>query len=194
MWTEKWKSHTDVERAFSLARNGAYALENSAGAFRADVPTLRQYGQLYGEAAPRTWVQQQLAALFLASASRDSGLADGIRQAAALISAEAAGVKLSEMLLFFARYKSGHYDDGYSQFDTRRVCVALQRFMRERREEYACIERERQQREAEASRFTPPPGYTSLSWYRYLKDRAERGDAEAQKLLKRQNETEKRTT
>jgi len=184
-----------VERTFSLARHGGYVLSNPDGAFRANVPTLWQYGQLYGEAAPRMWIQEQLAALFMASASRDAGMADGIMQTADLMASEAAGVKLSEMLLFFARYKAGHYDDSYSQFDTRRICVALQRFLRECRAETALMERERQQREVEERRFTPPPGYTSLSWYLHLKDRAARGDTEAAKLLKlRHNETKERTT
>lgn len=185
----RWKSHTDVERTFSLRAHAGYVLANPSGAFRADVPTIWQYGQLYGEAAPRTWIQEQLAALFMASASRDPGMADGIRQASDLIASEAANMKLSEMLLFFARYKAGHYDDGYSQFDTRRICIGLQRFKRERVDEYARIEREMQQIEEEKRRFTPPSGYTSLSWYKQLRERASAGDAEAIRLLRKPERT-----
>ena len=36
----------------------------------------------------------------------------------------------------------------------------------------------------EKDRFTPPEGYTSLTWYQEVKRRAAAGDAEAQEMLR----------
>ena len=47
----------------------------------------------------------------------------------------------------------------------------------------AAEERERAEERRERDRFTPPPGHTSLSWYREIKRRAEAGDPEAARML-----------
>ena len=47
----------------------------------------------------------------------------------------------------------------------------------------AAEERERAEERREKDRFTPPPGHTSLSWYREIKRRAEAGDPEAARML-----------
>ena len=51
----------------------------------------------------------------------------------------------------------------------------------------AAEERAEAERKRERDRFTPPPGYTSLTWYREIKRRAEAGDPEAQETLAGEN-------
>lgn len=52
-----------------------------------------------------------------------------------------------------------------------------------RRDEQARAERRRAAEQRERDAFTPPPGYTSLTWYRELTRRAAGGDHEAQRIL-----------
>lgn len=87
-------------------------------------------------------------------------------------------------MLFFARYKAGRYDNSYSTFDTRRIGNAFFReFLPARQIELDRIIKQEKNQRIETQRFTPPQGYTSLSWYQELRQRADNGDTEALHLL-----------
>lgn len=124
--------------------------------------------------------------LFGASSSREKGNADGIHVFSEAFAAQVKGFKLSELMLFFARYKAGRYDNSYASFDARRIGNAFfKEFVNERNAELDRINRNAEQERIDKRRFTPPEGYSSLSWYQELKKRAESGDEEAQRLLKK---------
>lgn len=188
---KRWKSRSDVERQFSPTHWG-YSAGHPDRAYMAECPTLMQYDALYGEGASAYWVETQVTALFGASPTRETGLADGIRTFSAAFAAEVRTFKLSELMLFFARYKAGRYDNSYSAFDSRRIGNAFfHEFVKERNIELDRITKERQSEEIEARRFIPPKGYTSHSWYMELKRRAEAGDEEAKRLLTPPNDMNK---
>lgn len=52
------------------------------------------------------------------------------------------------------------------------------------RDAEAAEERRKAEERREKDRFTPPEGYTSLTWYQEVKRRAAAGDAEAQEMLR----------
>ena len=171
LWVQKWTGPSDVERQFNPTHWG-YTLSNPDKAYAASCPTLAAYDRLYGEGCAEDWVCMQITVLFAASSSREKGLADGIRLFSSAFAAEVRQYKLSELMLFFARYKSGKYDNSYASFDAKE-------FLKERVHEIDRVERARVQQEIEDRRFTPPEGYTSFSWYQELKRRAAQGDTEA---------------
>lgn len=126
-------------------------------------------------------------ALYGSSSNSDKGMVDGIKLFAASFSNEASTYKLSELMLFFARYKAGKYDNSYSSFDTRRIGNAFfKEFLPARQIELDRIIKQEEERRIESRRFTAPQGYTSLSWYQELKRRSENGDQEATNLLTHQ--------
>lgn len=87
-------------------------------------------------------------------------------------------------MLFFARYKAGKYDNSYASFDAKRIGNAFfKEFVKERNIELDRITKEQTQKEIGRRRFTPPEGYSSLSWYKELRRRASEGDVEALELL-----------
>ena len=148
-------------------------------------PTLRAVAEQYGQAAATAWIEAQITALFCASASRDARLVETIRPFAAAFAAEAAPYSLPELLLFFGRYRAGRYDSSFAAFDARRIGTAFRtEFLPHRALELAAVERRRLREERERAAFTPPDGYTSLSWYKFLKRRAAAGDAEAKEALR----------
>lgn len=180
---ERWRGRSDIERQFNPA-NWGYASQNPERAYKAQCPTLMQYDSLYGEGSSDLWVETMVTGLFGASSSREKGNANGIRVFCQSFAGQAKGFKLSELMLFFARYKAGRYDNSYASFDARRIGNAFfKEFILERNNELDRISREEERMRIERSRFTPPPGYSSLSWYQELKRRAESGDEEAKKLL-----------
>lgn len=183
VWLAKWKSRSDIERQFSPS-NWAYTVANATKAYEADCPTLNDYDKLYGEGVSGEWVRLQMLALYGSSNCKDIGVADGIKLFSYNFAYEVKNYKISELMLFFARYKAGKYDNSYSSFDSKRVGNAFfKEFLRERNFELEKIHREQTQAEIEKRRFTPPEGYTSLSWYNELKKRASEGDSEASLLI-----------
>lgn len=179
----KWKSPSDIERQFS-PNNWGYTLSHPDKAYMADCPTLVDYEQIYGEGVSADWIYLQVLALYGSSGNKEKGIADGILLFAQSFAQEVKTYKLSELMLFFARYKAGKYDNSYASFDARRIGNAFfNEFRKERNNELDKINRERMQKEIEERRFTPPQGYSSYSWYQELKRRADEGDEEAIQLL-----------
>ena len=151
----------------------------------AAVPTLYDFSERFGQECAALWVYGQVMALYGSSSNKDTGIADGIKIFADAFAASAAHYKLSELMLFFTRYKAGVYDGSYATFDARRIGSAFfKEFLPRRNMEIDRYEREATGRRIAAQQFTPPPGYNSLSWYEEVKRRAEAGDAEAKALLK----------
>lgn len=182
-WLSKWKSPSDIERQFS-PNNWGYTLANPDKAYLAECPTLLSYERTYGEGVSADWIRLQVITLYGASNSKDVGIADGIKLFSQNFAQEVKTFKLSELMLFFARYKAGKYDNSYATFDAKRIGNAFfTEFIKERNRELDRIHREQSQKEIEDRRFTPPVGYSSLSWYNELKRRASAGDTEAMKIL-----------
>lgn len=168
-----------MERQFSPAYWG-YTAQNPARAYLADCPTLGQYGELYGQDYPGDWIYLQILALYGASTNREKAVSDGIHLFSTAFAAEVRQYKLSELMLFFARYKAGKYDNSYASFDAKRIGNAFfKEFLKERVHEIDKAERARVQQEIERRRFTPPEGHSSYSWYQELKRRSSLGDPEA---------------
>lgn len=162
-----------------------YVLAHPSEAYAADCPTLARVISVQGEAVGSVWVQEQLTVVFGLSANRDTAMADSLHFAAETLAAAFAPFKLTELMLFFARYRAGRYDKSYSTFDPRRIGLAFHKeFLPERAGEQGIVERHRQQEEIEQRRFTPPEGFTSLSWYQHLKQLAAKGDKEAAAALR----------
>ena len=164
-----------------------YALSNPDKAYTADCPTLHHIDAMYGESMSAKWVHAQVLALFGASSCKDEEIAKGISVFSKAFAGEVRNFKISEIMLFFARYQAGKYDDSYASFDLKRIGSAFwTKFLKERNYELDRIQRELNKEESDRNRFTPPEGYTSWSWYQELKLRAEKGDKDAQNLLESQ--------
>ena len=87
--------------------------------------------------------------------------------------------KLSELMLFFARYKAGRYDNSYSSFDTKRIGNAFfKEFLPQRNAELDMAIRKHEQEESLRRRELPdgyviPEGYNAYTWYLERKRRGE---------------------
>lgn len=162
-----------------------YVMGNVEKAYTSETPCLIHIEKMHGTDNMVHWVKGQILALFGSSTSDDKGIADGISLFAQSFAMQVKGFKLTELMLFFARYKSGKYDNSYTKFDARRIGNAFfKEFIPERNIELDRINSKRIQQEIEERRFTPPEGYTSLSWYEELKKRAANGDEEAKRMIK----------
>lgn len=188
----KWKSPSDIEASFSPVHWG-YAMNNAEKAYNAECPTIFDYAEKFGAEYAAMWIRTQVMALYGSSSNREKGVADGIKLFCDSFTAQVKGFKLSELMLFFGRYKAGRYDNSFASFDARRIGNAFfKEFIPERNNELDRINNRKVQEEIERRRFTPPLGHSSLSWYMELKCRAESGDEEAIKCLQN-HENERKT-
>lgn len=179
----KYRSPSDLETSFSPIHWG-YVMNNVEKAYRTECPTIFDYSEKFGIEYAAMWIRSQVMALYGSSSNREKGVADGIKLFCDSFTAQVKGFKLSELMLFFARYKAGRYDNSFASFDARRIGNAFfKEFIPERNMELDSFNRKMEQDKIEQRRFTPPQGYTSLSWYNELKKRAESGDEAATKLI-----------
>ena len=176
-----YPSLSDVGRAYNPVHWG-YTAQNPGKAYAALCPTLGEMDGLYGTGTAANWIDMQVSALFGASSKTDPGLASGIGIFADTFAAEVRTYKLSELMLFFARYKAGVYDNSYATFDTRRIGNAFfKEFIPQRVQELAALERKRDTENYLKSRelpegYTVPEGYTPYTWYL---ERVRRGEIQS---------------
>lgn len=178
------KSAGDVMSIYSPKQWG-YVMMNKEKAYSCQCPTVSDVSLAYGPQIASQWISIQVAALFIASASRDEGMADSIKLFSESFAVEVGNFKLTELMLFFSRYRAGRYDGSYTQFDPHRIGYCFfKEFIPERSIELDRIIREEEQRKIEQRRFVAPPGVSSYEAYQEAKRKAAEGDEEAKRLLK----------
>lgn len=165
-----YPSPSDVNRAYNPVHWG-YAASNPYKAYTAICPTLGEMDVIYGNGEAANWIDMQVSALFGASSKTDKALADSIGLFSDTFAAEVRTYKLSELMLFFARYKAGVYDNSYATFDTRRIGSAFfKEFLPQRNMEMDAAIRKKEQEESLKRRELPegyivPKGYNPYTWY-----------------------------
>ena len=138
----KYPTSKEVENTFCPNR-WSYTLANNDNAYLCDCPSMIRYNFLYGEDSAAHWITIQLAQLFFLSSSKDASLADCIRQFAGMFAHDAGIYKISELMIFFARYSIGRYGAStWQSFDLRRIDMVFhQEFLPDRNLELARLER-----------------------------------------------------
>lgn len=157
-------------------------INNMEVAYFSNAPSLATLAAVYGWDKAAFWLKVQIL-----SVDRYNGTAkecdfDSAGEAATLFARKYSALKLTEFMLFFARFKLGFYGKFYGAFDPIALGEAFRRFLGHRAREIGEIERHRHH--PGDAWFKPPEGYSSLTWYRELKARAARGDKEAARMLR----------
>lgn len=121
-----------------------WCAENVDQCFFGDFPSLSQLKAL-GRNTASLWLVPQLVNLSEFCGARDK-LTDGqLEDLASIISTDFYFLKISEMMLFFHRFKSGRYGRFYGTVDPLIITTALREFVHERAT--AIDERDRQERQ-----------------------------------------------
>ena len=181
---QKYQSPSDIDRRFSPAQWN-YVLDHAEEAYaRNDTPSVYDYADKFGIEFASLWIRAQILALYGSSSNKDPGIVDGIKLFCDAFTPKVKRFKLVHLMIFFANYKAGMYDNSFASFDARRIGNAFfDKFVPDLNLILDRIEKEKQRKEREERSFTPPPGYSSLSWYQELKRRAANGDQEAVEML-----------
>lgn len=130
--------------------------------FFGEYPTLADLKAAYGHNAPQAWLIPQLYNLSEYCGVKEKLQGNPLKECAYIIAINYYYLKVSEIMLFFARFKSARYGRFYGNVDPLIIASALKEFVYER---IAAIEQRRheiQEREREESRKN------ACSWEEYL--------------------------
>lgn len=108
-------------------------------------PTLAQLDAAYGAKAAAYWLVPQLLDLSEYCAARDKLTGETLKQCAEIIAQDYRQLKVTELMLFFRRFKAGRYGHFYAAIDPLVIAGALATFCRERADAHA--ERQRQEQD-----------------------------------------------
>ena len=124
------------------------AVKNSDRAFFGKAPSLALVGHTYGENTPVMWLLAQLCDLceFTGVKKMDEQQAQYLAE---VISYEYAFLKVTELMVFFHRFKMGEYGRFYGSVDTMLILSALKEFLSQREIEIIRHESELRKKEEE---------------------------------------------
>ncbi len=117
---------------FNADRETEYAMQ-PVRCVTGNAPTLQEVDDRFGRNAASEWIVPLLADLSIFTGAKNLG-ARQQKQLASIIAAEQRGLKVTEVMLFFYRFKTGRYGRFYGAVDPMVVTTALQDFLRERQE------------------------------------------------------------
>lgn len=103
--------------------------------FFGNFPTLATISKEFGSGIATAWLVPQLANLSEFCGCKDKITPEQIKECATLISQNYYYLKVSELMLFFNRFKQGKYGRFYGVVDPLVIMTALQEFLRERGDE-----------------------------------------------------------
>lgn len=133
----------DVQRAVA---------SDAALCYFGDIPTLSQINEAYGRHTASMWLVPQLYDLSEYCGCRDKLQGNPLEQCADIIASEYHYLKVTELMLFFHRFKAGRYGRFYGAVDPLVITTALRTFLAERAEAYTRRESLKQQQRYDAYR------------------------------------------
>lgn len=152
---------------------------NPAKCYFGKVPCLAAVCNAYGHDAALSWLEIQINDLANYAGSLHKLEARQSQQTASAILTGFPYLNAAEVLLFFARFKTGRYGRFYGAVDPLIITSALRDFCKERVNEITAIELARQAQEREKA----SEGTVSREEYERIKARAAEGDQEAIRQL-----------
>ena len=130
-------------------------------AFFGKAPTLGVVKQAYGPNAPTMWLMAQLYDLCEYTGAKKMDVQQAT-MLAEIIAQEYGYLKVSEILLFFLRFKAGNYGRFYGAVDPMVITAAIREFLKER--DWACAQHEQQLKQQEQLEDAMIP---RISWEEY---------------------------
>lgn len=137
-------------------------------AYFGTAPAIGTVAAGYGEEAAAVWICIEVENLNNFAGVKEKMPVSRQKELARVILAEYPRLKVTELLLFFHRLKSGRYGRFYGMVDALFITSALVQFMEERQTETARFKAEQQRREQRPS-SSPSGGITYAEYLEFLK-------------------------
>lgn len=128
-----------------------------------DYPTLTDICLAYGKTFAEQWLYPQITDLSVFTGAKNLDK-EQVRSLASVIAAEYRYLKVTELLLFFHRFKAGHYGRFYGSVDPMVITCAIRDFIKERNTIIDQCERDANNQKYELDSKMP-----KMSYEEYLK-------------------------
>lgn len=151
--------------------------------FFGGAPTLGQLNAAYGSQTAAMWLVPQLYNLSEYCGCKDKLEGNPLKECASVIATEFYFLSVSELMLFFHRFKSGRYGRFYGAVDPLVITTSIRDFLKERSSAY--YEREKKEKE-EADREAAK---SAISWEEYCMK--EFGELRTHPMLRKTEEEKK---
>lgn len=142
---------------------------NPRACITGEYPTLTDLAITYGKTMAIQWLVPQLTDLSIFSGAKNLTL-EQLEQLARVIATAYPWLKVTELLLFFFRFKTGRYGRFYGTVDPLVVTTALREFIEERNALIDQYEREDENKKREQQNALPTMNYEE--WQEYKKKQA----------------------
>ena len=158
---EKYPTFSKASAAYSTSLQ-SMLLADTEKAYSEKSPTLSDLERMYGYGSSSLWVKTQLLTIDFASSTKEGADENALNEFSRLFVGQYHYIKLTEFILFVARFKLGRYGKFYGYFDTITVGEAFRKFLRERSDELDIIIRRRnnqalEEQQAPVKRNHQPP-------------------------------------
>ena len=117
-----------------------------------DYPRMSEVNLAYGSQASVAWLIPQLHNLSEFVGAKEKLRNESLKECAVIIANEYGRLRISELMLFFYRFKTGHYGRFYGNVDPVIIIDALRQFVRERNDFIDRLEREEYWKKLEEDR------------------------------------------
>lgn len=142
---EKYPTFSKASAVYSTSLQ-PMLLADTEKAYSEKSPTLSDLERMYGYGSSALWVKTQLLTIDFASSTKEGADENALNEFSSLFVRQYHYIKLTEFILFVARFKLGRYGKFYGYFDTITIGEAFRKFLRERGEELDVIIRRRNNR------------------------------------------------
>lgn len=163
------KSESSAEREAFLVRYNpdtqGEVCRNAEDCFFGKHPTLATINATYGPNTAAMWLVPQLYNLSEYCGCKDKLTGGVLKECASIIADEFFYLRVTEVMLFFRRFKAGRYGRFYGSIDPLVIMTSLREFLRERNDAYRAREQEERKRQEAESRKK------AISWEEYSKKR-----------------------
>lgn len=136
--------------------------KNKEAAVMGNYPTLIDINAAYGNGFAVEWLMQHIANLAMHTGAKNLSVTQE-HELAEIICAEYPHLKITEIMLFFYRFKTGRYGRFYGNVDPMIIVCALREFMSDRAEIIDHALQQQRREEQERDRELNPP-ITRQQW------------------------------
>ncbi len=142
MTIEKYGDRQDFMVKFNPAKQ-VMQCADVKDCFFGEAPTLSTINLTYGKMTAAMWLVPQLYDLSEFCGCKDKLQGKQLEECAKVIAMEFSYLKVTEVMLFFHRFKSGRYGRFYGSVDPLVITTSLRTFLEERMSEYDMMERQK---------------------------------------------------
>ncbi|WP_300701270.1 DUF6633 family protein [Bacteroides sp.] len=163
---QRYPTFSGLSTAFSSSLQPVL-LSDLNKAYSDKSPTIGDLDRMYEYGASALWVKTQLTGIDFVSSTKEDADMNALTEFSNLFSRQYHSTKLTEFLLFIARFKLGQYGKFYGYFDMLTIGEAFKKFIRERAYEIDSIERRKNNQKydnpiAEFERYHEPADYIQV--------------------------------